>query len=56
MRQLAQRAGQRVAMMPRLVDQPAAPHLAHLVDRIAELEAAILGVHASLRVGQIAGR
>ena len=29
-------------------------HLAHLVDRIAELEAAILGVHARLRVGQIA--
>src|SRR2546423_6411825 len=50
--ELAQRAGQALHV-PRLVDQPAASHLAYLVDRIAELEAAVLRVHARLRVGLI---
>ena len=53
--ELGQRAGQALHV-PRLVDQPAAPHLAHLVDRIAELEAAVLGVHARLRVRADTGR
>ncbi len=40
--------------MPRLVDQPPALDLAHLVDRVGELEPAVLGVHGGLGVGQIA--
>ena len=35
--------------VPRLVDQPAVAHLAHLIDGVGELEAAILDVHARPR-------
>src|SRR6266498_2757919 len=40
--------------MPPLVDQPAVPHLADLVDAVGELVAAILDVDRSLAVGNIA--
>src|SRR6476646_7763948 len=39
--------------MARLVDQPAVLDLAHLVHGIAELEAAILGMHAGLAVREV---
>src|SRR5581483_10231238 len=51
--ELGERAGEALHM-PRLVDQSAVPHLAHLVDGIAELEAAILGVYQRLRVRAVA--
>ena len=35
-----------------LVDQPAAPHLADLIDAIGELETAILDVHRACGSGR----
>ena len=40
--------------MPRLVDQPPSPHLADLVDTVAELEGAILDVHRRLAKRHVA--
>ena len=40
--------------MPPLVHQPAAEHLADLIDAVGELIAAILHMHARVAVGEIA--
>src|SRR5262245_42711083 len=50
--QLIERAGQALHM-PRFVDEAPASHFAHLIDGIADLEPAILGVHHGVRIGAI---
>ncbi len=51
--QLGKRARQ-PRHVARLVDEMAAAHLAHLVDGVGELEAAIFDVHGRLRVRHVA--